>query len=65
MGKFLFNLFRVIMAVLMGAGLLAALELSLLKEHASSLNWTHLAISSGCVGVVLACMWDRNNSSRQ
>ncbi len=64
MGKHLYNALRVIMAVLCLAGLLAALEISLFKEHASPMNWTHIGISVGIVGVILACMWDSKNPPR-
>ena len=62
MGKHLFNFFRVVMAVLMCAGLLAALEISVFKEHASPMNWKHIGISAGIVAMVLACRWDTKNS---
>jgi uncharacterized membrane protein len=61
MGTYLYNALRLIMAVIFLAGLLAGLEISLYKEHANPLNWNHVAISAGIVGLVLACSWDRRN----
>lgn len=61
MEKHLYNAFRVVLAVLCVAGLLAALEISVFKEHASPLNWYHIAISTGIVGTIVACRWDRKN----
>ncbi len=61
MGKHLYNILRVVMAVLLVAGLLGALEISILKEHASPLNWKHFATSVGIVGVIIALMWEESS----
>lgn len=61
MGKHLYNILRVVMAVLLVAGLLGALEISILKEHAGPLSWKHIAISVGIVGVILALMWEESS----
>ncbi|MBY0551766.1 MAG: hypothetical protein K2W95_31070 [Candidatus Obscuribacterales bacterium] len=64
MGKYLYNALRVVMSVLCVAGLLAGIEISLFKEHASPLHWGHIGIAVAVVGVILACMWDAKNPPR-
>ncbi len=62
--KYIYNGFRIFMAVIFVAGGLAYVELSLFKSAVNPLGWKHFLIAIGIAAVVGACWWDENRREK-